>query len=73
MNENEASFQRLGELVLEEILVRAGIEQPRALGEEELSVTLDFRVWSDEQSNSVLVEGSHYDGAPYQLRLEIGG
>ena len=71
MVKNTASFERLGELVLEEILVRAGIEQPKTPNQNEHSVSLDFRVLSDARGKSVAIEGHRYDGSRYTLRLEL--
>ena len=71
MAENASSFQRLGELVLEEILVRSGIHQPHLPDSASLRVSLDFEVRADERDESVVVEGAYYDGTPYVLRLSV--
>ena len=71
MSENDTSFQRFGEIMLEEILVRSGIAQPHLDEGENPRVTLDFNVRADEASHAITVEGTHYDGAPFTLRLRV--
>ena len=72
MSGNEASFQRFGEIILEEILVRSGIAQPHLDEGDNPRVSLDFNVRADEATGAVVVEGNHYDGTPFTLRLRTG-
>ena len=72
MQANEVPFCELGEVVLEEILLRAGLEQPRSANTNRVALSLDFEVCVDKNTESVVIQGNRFDGSPLNIRLNIG-
>ncbi len=71
MQANEVPFCELGEAVLEEILLRAGLEQPRSASTSRVALSLDFEVCVDKSSESVVIQGKRFDGSYFNIRLKI--
>ncbi len=71
MKDQLDALQELGEVALEEILVRAGIDQAHdALGDE-IPVALNFRVGVDPEQNQLVIRGERLGQAPLELRLAL--
>ena len=65
---NENSYRRLGESLLDEVLLRAGLAQTSA---EPISVTVEFVVRTDHTTRSVVLRYDAVNGPPIELRLPL--
>ena len=66
---NEEAYRRLGELILDELLLRAGLAQtgPHAVG-----VSLDFSVGADVDTDSVVIRCERISSPSIELRVGLG-
>ena len=66
------AYQDLGEAILDEVLVRAGIDQGRSPGDAEIRLALDFVVSVDEEQNHLVIRSERIGQSALELRLEVG-
>lgn len=71
MSEPRDTYQRLGEAVLEEIIVRAGLDQPHAAAAGAVPVALQFVVSADAGDRAVRIRGERLGQAPLELRIDL--
>ncbi len=72
MDDQVIAYQDLGEVILDEVLVRAGLDQARSEPGDEISLALDFHVSMDTDTNQLVIRGDRIGQAPFELRLELG-
>jgi len=72
MSDRDDTYQRLGEAVLEEIVVRAGLEQAQAEPRESVSVALTFIVSAEAEENRLVIRGDRVGQTPLELRIQLG-
>ncbi len=72
MDDQVIAYQDLGEAILEEVLVRAGIDQARTAQGKELRLALDFVVSVDAESDQLVIRGERIGQSPLEVRLDLG-
>ena len=65
---NEKACRQLGESILGEILLRAGLAQT---GPDAVGVSLDFSVEAEEDTKTVVIRCERVSGPPIELRLGV--
>ncbi len=63
--------QQLGEAVLEEILVRAGLDQPQPSPGDAVPVSLQFIVRADPETGALVISGERVNQPPLELRVRL--
>jgi len=69
--ETRTAYELLGEMVLEEILVQAGIQQAHDPGGADIRVELAFVVAVDAGTDRVLVHGNRLGRPPLRIHLDV--
>ena len=72
MDDQVIAYQDLGEAILEEVLVRAGIDQARTAQGDEIRVALDFLVSVDAERDQLVIRGERIGQSAFELRLALG-
>ena len=65
---NENAYQRLGELLLDELLLRAGLAQT---DDEPVHVSLDVVVGADTDRRQVVLKCARINSPPIELHLPL--
>lgn len=71
MDDPVDACQELGEVVLEEVLVRAGIDQAHSAPADELRLALEFVVGVDAERDQLVIRGTRLGQSPFELRLDL--
>ena len=71
MDDQVIAYQDLGEAILEEVLVRAGVDQARAAQGDEIRTTLDFLVTVDTERDQLVIRGERIGQSAFELRLAL--
>ena len=71
MSDLHETYQRLGEALLEEIVVRAGLDQARAPSSDPVSVALHFVVSAEREAGHLVIRGDRIGQAPLEVRLDL--
>lgn len=71
MNDLRETYQLLGEALLEEIVVRAGLDQAQAPPRDAVPVSLSFVVSADAETGQLVIRGERVGGAPLELRFDL--
>ena len=71
MSDLRETYQRLGEALLEEIVVRAGLDQAQAPSPDPVSVALHFVVSADREDGRLVIRGDRIGQAPLEVRLDL--
>ncbi len=71
MSDLPETYQWLGEALLEEIVVRAGLDQAQAPSQDSVPVTLHFVVTADAEDGCLVIRGDRIGQAPLELRLDL--
>ena len=72
MDDQVIAYQDFGEAILEEVLVRAGIDQARAAQGDEIRVALNFVVSVDAGRDQLVIRGERIGQSAFGLRLALG-
>ena len=65
---NDDAYRRLGELMVDEVLLRAGLAQT---GSDPVSASIDFAVDTERESETVTVRCGRINSAPVELRFRL--
>ena len=65
---NENAYRRLGELLLDELLLRAGLAQTSP---DPVSFSVDFVVDADRETESVVLRCERINSSPIELRFPL--
>ena len=65
---NKEAYTRLGEVLIDELLLRAGLAQKSS---EPTTVSLNFTVEADAESEQVLLRCERINNTPLELRFPI--
>jgi len=68
MNEIDASYHALGEQILEELVVRAGLGRTDST---EVSVSLNFTVSASASDKSLLIRSERIGNQPLEILLQL--
>jgi hypothetical protein len=68
MNEIDASYHALGEQILEELVVRAGLGRTDSA---EVSVSLNFTVSASASDKSLLIRSERIGNQPLEILLQL--
>ncbi len=71
MSDLEETYARLGEALLEEIVVRAGLDQAQTPSSDAVSVALHFLVSADIDEGRLVIRGERIGQAPVEVRLDL--
>lgn len=71
MNDNQDAYLALGEAVLEQLVVRAGILQGQTPAASSLHLSLEFEVASDADNNSIVVCCERVGSTPLELQVQL--
>ena len=71
MDDQVSAYQELGEVVLEEVLVRAGIDQAHSARGDEIRLALEFVVGVDAERGQLIVRGERIGQPAFELRLAL--
>ena len=71
MSDLHEAYQRLGEAVLEEIVVRAGLDQAQTAPRDAVPVALHFVVSADAEDRRLVIRGERIGQAPLELRFDL--
>ena len=67
---NENAYKRLGEVLLDEVLLRAGLAQTSS---EPVQLSVDFVVDTDRDTESVVLRCDRINGPSIELRFPLCG
>ena len=71
MDDQAAAYQELGEVLLEEVLVRAGLDQAHAGQGDEIRLALDFVVSVDAERGQLVIRVKRIGQSAFELRLDL--
>jgi hypothetical protein len=71
MSGNQEAYQALGEAILEQLVVRAGILQGQTPAVRALQVALNFEIASDANGESIVISCERVGSAPLELQLQL--
>ena len=72
MEDQVIAYQDLGEVILDEVLVRAGIDQARSAHGGDISLELDFHISVDAENQQLVIRGERIGQSAFELRLALG-
>ena len=72
MNDHDTACHTLDALILDEILIRAGLDQAHAPPPDQLDVAVNFSVRADSGRNCLNISCDHVGSSPVDIALQMG-